>query len=335
MYRLIRPCLFALDAEKAHRVALQSLKFAAKLRLLPTPTSSTAPAKRSIMGLHFPNLIGLAAGLDKNGDYIDALAALGFGSIEIGTVTPRPQSGNPMPRLFRLTTAGAIINRMGFNNKGIDYVKARLAQRRYRGILGVNIGKNKATPNERAIDDYLLGFRELAPYASYVTMNISSPNTLGLRDLQHANSLAPILSALKEAQYQLKQHTGHYSPLVVKIAPDLQNTDIASLATVFLDADIDGVIACNTTIRRDGITNVAHANEAGGLSGLPVRGHSTAVIQQLHQHLATRIPIIGCGGIADESSAREKLAAGASLLQIYTGLIYEGPSLVRRLTQLS
>lgn len=335
MYHFIRPFLFALEAETAHHVALRALHLAHRLNLLrPTVIANNAPHE-TIMGLPFPNKIGLAAGLDKNGDYIDALGALGFGFIEIGTVTPRPQAGNPKPRLFRLPTEGAIINRMGFNNKGVDYVKARLAHRRYRGILGVNIGKNKDTPNERATDDYLLAFNALAPYASYVTVNISSPNTTSLRDLQQAESLTPLLSALKEAQYTLRQQTGHHTPLVVKIAPDLESTDIISLAKVFLNTEVDGVIACNTTIRREGISPVRHVNEVGGLSGIPVRDGSTSVIQQLYQQLATRIPIIGCGGVSDETSARAKLAAGASLLQVYTGLVYEGPRLVKRLARVS
>jgi dihydroorotate dehydrogenase len=284
------------------------------------------------MGLTFPNPVGLAAGLDKDGAYIDGLAALGFGFIEIGTVTPRAQPGNPKPRMFRVPEAQALINRMGFNNGGVDaFVRNVQASRFYqeqRGILGLNIGKNADTPIERATDDYLYCLDKVYPYAAYVTVNISSPNTKNLRQLQQASEIDALLSALKMAQSQLADKHGRYVPLVLKIAPDLDNEQIDTIASALLRHHIDGVIATNTTITRDAVQGLTHANETGGLSGAPVRDLSTRVVRALHQVLQGEIPIIGVGGILSGSDASEKMAAGARLVQLYTGLIYRGPALV-------
>jgi len=280
------------------------------------------------MGLSFPHPIGLAAGLDKNADYIDALATLGFSFIEIGTVTPKPQIGHSRPRLFRLPKQDAIINRMGFNNKGIDYVIRQLEKTSYRGILGINIGKNKDTPVEQAVDDYLLGFRRLWKYASYITLNISSPNTPGLRDLQQVDRLITLLTALKKEQHIIaKSH--RYIPLVVKISPDLSNIELRDLANILLQQQIDGVIATNTTIHREDIKNSPFAKEVGGLSGRPLQARSTQVIKQLHQLLQDKIPIIASGGVIDATAVQEKLNAGASLVQVYTGFIYQGPKIIQ------
>ena len=284
------------------------------------------------MGLTFPNPVGLAAGLDKDGAYIDGLAALGFGFIEIGTVTPRAQPGNPKPRMFRLPEAQALFNRMGFNNGGVDaFVRNVQASRFYqeqRGILGLNIGKNADTPIERATDDYLYCLNKVYPYAAYVTVNISSPNTKNLRQLQQASEIDALLSALKMAQSQLADKHGRYVPLVLKIAPDLDDEQIDTIASALLRNRIDGVIATNTTITRDAVQGLTHANETGGLSGAPVRDLSTRVIRALHQVLQGEIPIIGVGGILSGADASEKMVAGASLIQLYTGLIYRGPELV-------
>ena len=285
------------------------------------------------MGLTFPNPVGLAAGLDKDGAYIDGLAALGFGFIEIGTVTPRAQPGNPKPRMFRLPQAHALINRMGFNNGGVDAfvrnVQASRFHQEKQGILGLNIGKNADTPIERATDDYLQCLDKVYPYAAYVTVNISSPNTKNLRQLQQASELDALLSALKQAQARLADAHGRYVPLALKIAPDLDDEQIETIASALLRHHIDGVIASNTTITRDAVQGLTHANEAGGLSGAPVRELSTRVIRALHQYLKGEIPIIGVGGILSGEHACEKMLAGASLVQLYTGLIYRGPLLVR------
>ncbi len=327
MYWLIKQALFQLNPERSHHLALAAINICYQLGLTSL-LKKIPPTPCTVMGLNFPNRVGLAAGMDKNGDYIDALVALGFGFIEIGTVTPRPQTGNPRPRLFRLVNQAAIINRMGFNGKGIDYVLTRLAKMRYRGILGINIGKNRDTPNERAVDDYLAGMRAFWRYASYLTINVSSPNTSGLRDLQHIEQLTALLTALKAEQTRLQQVENKYVPLVVKIAPDLSTTELDDIANVLLTQKIDGVIATNTTIKRDGVMDSPYANEAGGLSGKPLDALNTRVIQQLHAHLQKKIPIIASGGVMDTTSAREKINAGAQLVQLYTGLIYNGPSLI-------
>lgn len=282
------------------------------------------------MGLRFPNAVGLAAGLDKDGVAIDAFGALGFGFLEIGTLTPLAQPGNDMPRLFRLIPAEGIINRMGFNNEGIAAALPHARQRKYRGILGINIGKNKVTPNERALDDYLACLRAAHPVADYIAVNFSSPNTPGLRELQSAHALEALLDPLLAESRALATTTGKRVPVAVKIAPDLDDGQLAAMADVFRRVKVDAVIATNTTIARDTVAGQPHAQEAGGLSGLPVRAASTAIIRKLSGLLGGEIPIIGVGGIHSADDAREKIAAGATLVQLYTGFIYHGPALVRR-----
>ncbi|WAK01801.1 quinone-dependent dihydroorotate dehydrogenase [Methylobacter sp. YRD-M1] len=329
LYPLLRPLLFSLDPETAHEVTLKLLNMAhaSGLSKLIYPSVEDKPV--TIMGLEFKNPVGLAAGLDKNGDYLDSLAALGFGFVEIGTVTPRPQPGNPKPRLFRLPEHQAIINRMGFNNHGIDHLLAQVKQSRYTGILGINIGKNFDTPIESAVDDYLIGLRKAYSSASYITINISSPNTKNLRQLQQGDEIKSLISALKEEQLKLQQEHGKYVPLALKIAPDLTTDEIGHIARLLLEFAIDGVIATNTTIARDMIANHPLAHEAGGLSGAPVKDKSTAVVRELAAELNGRCPIIAAGGILSASDAQEKIAAGASLVQIYSGLIYKGPQLIK------
>lgn len=329
-YPVIKNILFTLDPERAHDISLQSLRFAYQLGLIRL-LAKMPSHPRTIMGLTFPNPVGLAAGLDKNADYVDALGALGFGFIEVGTVTPKPQEGNPKPRLFRLTKEEAFINRMGFNNKGIEYVAKRLEKMRYRGILGINIGKNRDTPIEEAIDDYLLGFRSLWKFASYMTINISSPNTPGLRDLQQSHLLSQLLAALKLEQNTIARAQNKYVPLVVKLSPDLSGQEVHELSAVLLQHKIDGVIATNTSIHRDGIETASLASEQGGLSGKPLQARSTNIIRELHSALQNKLPIIASGGVMDENAGQEKMQAGASLLQIYTGFIYNGPGLIKRL----
>lgn len=328
MYSLLRPLLFKLDPETAHHVTLDALQTTYRLGVLPLIAQRPKPDPRSVMGLTFPNPVGLAAGLDKNGAYINALAALGFGSIEIGTVTPRPQPGNPKPRLFRLPEAQAIINRMGFNNLGVDALLENVKQSNFKGILGINIGKNFDTPIERAADDYLIGLRKVYKHASYVAINISSPNTKNLRQLQGGDELDALLSQLKAEQEKLAQQHGKYVPLALKIAPDLDSEQIQQIATLLMRHRIDGVIATNTTLSREGVQHLPLHAEAGGLSGAPVREKSTAVIRQLAAALQGSLPIIGVGGILKGADAVEKMQAGASLVQVYSGLIYRGTDLV-------
>jgi dihydroorotate dehydrogenase len=328
LYPLARQLLFCLSPEASHHVALRGISLVERLGL--TGVLPAVPAQPvEAMGLVFPNPVGLAAGLDKNGDYIDGLAALGFGFIEIGTITPRPQPGNPQPRLFRLPEATAIINRMGFNNLGVDHLVRRVEQSRYRGILGINIGKNFDTPVEQAADDYLTCLDKVYAHASYITVNISSPNTKGLRSLQSGDALAALLEPLKNRQAQLATQHGRYVPLAVKIAPDLERSDVEVIAELMRRFEIDGVIATNTTIARAGVEKLPHGQEAGGLSGAPVRESSTRVLHELVQALEGKLPVIGVGGITDGASAAEKAEAGAALVQVYTGFIYRGPALVR------
>ena len=332
MYSIIRPLLFLLPPEKAHHASLASLSILNKIGLLGLFKPKTDQAPIEVMGLEFPNRVGLAAGLDKNGEYIEALAKLGFGFIEIGTVTPRPQPGNPSPRLFRLPKAEAIINRMGFNNKGIDYLTDRVADARkngYKGVIGINIGKNFDTAVEDATEDYLIGLRVAYPYADYITVNISSPNTPGLRTLQYGEELDNLLSALKKEQLKLAAQHKIYKPIAVKVAPDLEPIEITGVAKALLENNIDALIATNTTLSRDAVKNMSHGDEAGGLSGAPVREMSTEVIRHFHNVLKKEIPIIGVGGIASAQDVQDKLDAGAVLVQVYTGLIYKGPSLLR------
>lgn len=328
MFQLIRPALFAFDPETAHHLTLDSLKAAHCLGTLPLIVQQPSLDPHTVMGLTFPNPVGLAAGLDKNGVYIDALAALGFGFIEIGTVTPRPQPGNPKPRLFRLPQAQGIINRMGFNNNGVEALIENVQRAKYRGILGINIGKNADTPIEKAAEDYLIGLGKVYTYASYITINISSPNTKNLRQLQSGDELDALLAQLKTEQEKLSQQHGKYVPLAVKIAPDLDAEQIHNIAALLRKHHIDGVIATNTTLSRMGVEGLPHGNETGGLSGLPVREKSTAVIRQLATELKGEVPIIGVGGILKGEDAQEKMAAGAALVQVYSGLIYRGWELI-------
>ncbi len=329
MYSLVRPLLFALEAETAHHFTLATLRAFDGLGLVPAAAAAPDSCARSIMGIRFPNPVGLAAGLDKNGEYIDALARLGFGFIEIGTVTPRPQPGNPRPRLFRLTAAGALINRLGFNNDGVDRLVENVQRARYRGVLGINIGKNADTPLERAADDYIACLRKVYPLATYVTVNISSPNTRDLRQLQGGAELDALLAALKAEQRRLADAHGKHVPLAVKIAPDLDAEQIETIAGLLRRHQVEAAIATNTTTSRDGVAGLAHAGEAGGLSGAPVAQFSTRVIQELSRALRGEIPVIGVGGIMSGADARTKIGAGASLVQIYTGLVYRGPHLAR------
>ncbi len=328
MFSLMRPILFRLAPETAHHLTLSALNAAYSLGLSRIIAKRPADNPRTVMGLTFPNPVGLAAGLDKNGDCIDGLAALGFGFIEIGTVTPLPQPGNPQPRLFRLPQANAIINRMGFNNDGVDKLVENVKRADYRGILGINIGKNAATPIEKAADDYLICLRKVYAHASYVTVNISSPNTKNLRQLQDEDALNHLLKSLKAEQQKLSDSHGKYVPIALKIAPDLTDEQIAQIANLLMHHRIDGVIATNTTLSREGVENLEHGKDTGGLSGAPVREKSTAVIRALHQHLQGALPIIGVGGILTGADAAEKINAGASLVQLYSGLIYRGPELI-------
>ena len=328
LYSIAKPWLFKLNAERAHDFTLKNLKRLERsglLNLYPRPPKCQP---RKVMGLEFPNPVGLAAGLDKNGAYIDALSMLGFGFIEIGTITPRAQPGNPKPRMFRLPEAEGIINRFGFNNLGVDALLRNVAAAKYQGILGINIGKNFDTPNERAVDDYLHCLRKVYAHASYVTVNISSPNTKNLRALQEKDALAELLRTLKAEQQVLADQHGRYVPIALKIAPDLDAAQIADIASLLMEYRFDGVIATNTTLARDLVQGLPHAEETGGLSGAPVRDRSTAVIKALSQHLQGALPIIGVGGILGADDAAAKIAAGASLVQIYSGLVYRGPVLV-------
>ncbi len=328
-YPLIRPLLFRLDPETAHHVTLNAIDLAFKLRLLKRQCI-TGP-KQHIMGITFPNPIGLAAGLDKNGEHLDALAALGFGFIEIGTVTPRPQPGNPKPRIFRIPQANAIINRLGFNNQGVDQLIENIKQSNYTGILGINIGKNFDTPIAHAAEDYRICLSKAYQYASYITINISSPNTHNLRQLQSADALDTLLSLLKSEQQSLAQKHGKYTPIVVKIAPDLDNTQIASISQLLIKHQIDGIIATNTTLSRNGVEHLTISHETGGLSGAPLTQQATTVIQQLYYFLQNSIPIIGVGGIMSAENAKDKFYAGARLVQIYSALIYQGLDLVLKI----
>lgn len=331
LYALARPLLFAMDPESAHNLTLPALRRAAQTGFLSIRKPASDP--RIVMGITFPNPVGLAAGLDKDGAYIDGLAALGFGFIEVGTVTPRAQPGNPMPRMFRLPKANAIINRMGFNNGGVDAfvsnVRASKFYQNKEGVLGLNIGKNADTPIERAVDDYLICLEKVYPFASYVTVNISSPNTKNLRQLQGASELDGLLAKLKDAQLRLSDQHKRYVPITLKIAPDMDEEQVKIIAQALLYYKMDAVIATNTTITRDAVKELKHGEETGGLSGSPVFEASNAVIRALKKEVGDALPIIGVGGILSGSDAKTKVDAGASLVQLYTGLIYRGPSLIR------
>ena len=328
LFQLFRPALFALDAETAHHATIDGLKTAQCLGLTSLMFKRPPDDPRAVMGLTFPNPVGLAAGLDKNGEVIDALAAFGFGFIEIGTVTPRAQPGNPKPRMFRIPEAQGVINRMGFNNAGVDALIANVQRAKFKGILGINIGKNADTPIEQAADDYLIGLRKVYAHASYVTVNISSPNTKNLRQLQGGDELDALLAQLKAEQLKLATTHERYVPLAVKIAPDLDSEQIKQIAALLIKHRIDGVIATNTTLSRDGVQGLPHGEETGGLSGAPVRDRSTAVIRQLAAELQGALPIIGVGGILKGEDALEKMQAGAALVQVYSGLVYRGQELV-------
>ncbi|PSL13238.1 dihydroorotate oxidase A [Marinobacterium halophilum] len=329
LYDLARALMFRLEAETSHELALGGMNLAASLGLHKLMGAETQSLPTKVMGIRFPNPVGLAAGLDKNGTSVDGLAAMGFGFIEVGTVTPRPQPGNPKPRLFRIPEHSAIINRMGFNNDGVDQLLKNLDRSSYQGVLGINIGKNKDTPNEQAHLDYLLCLRKVYARASYITVNVSSPNTPGLRTLQFGDSLNSLLDALKTEQAKLASLHGRYVPIAVKIAPDMDAEEVGMVASSLKTYEMDGVIATNTTLSRGGVEDSPISDEAGGLSGAPVRNRSTATIRTLAEHLDGALPIIGVGGITEGFDAAEKIEAGASLVQIYTGFIYRGPGLVR------
>ena len=331
LYPLIRKFFFALDPELAHGLGMNGIEFLNRAGIACLLAKPVAANPVELMGLTFPNPVGLAAGLDKNGEHIDALASLGFGFIEIGTVTPRPQPGNPKPRMFRITEKQAIINRMGFNNHGVDQLLANVAKSKFAqagGILGINIGKNFDTPIEKAVDDYLICLDRVYNAASYVAINISSPNTKNLRELQKDDALDALLGQLKAEQTRLADKHGKYVPLVLKIAPDLEDEQIQSIADLLRQHRMDGVIATNTTLSRAEVEGLPNANEAGGLSGAPVFERSTAVLKKLAGHLKGEVPIIGVGGIMQGAEAVAKLDAGASLVQLYSGFIYRGPDLV-------
>ncbi|MCW4455084.1 quinone-dependent dihydroorotate dehydrogenase [Flavobacterium sp. MXW15] len=330
MYSLARPFLFAFDAERAHGLGLSALELAWRTGTTPLLARKIQPMPTPAFGLSFPNPVGLAAGLDKNGEHIDALFALGFGFVEIGTVTPRPQEGNPKPRMFRLPRHMAIINRMGFNNLGVDALVGNVERARRRdGLLGINIGKNKDTPNEEAIADYRHCLERVYPLADYVTVNISSPNTAGLRELQEEQALRQLIGKLREAQESLAAQHGRRVPMLVKVAPDLNDRDIDAAARVLSELSVDGVIATNTTVSRQLVESDPQAHEAGGLSGAPLMGQSTLVLRRLRARLPESIPLIGVGGILSGADAVAKMSAGASLVQCYSGLIYRGPELIR------
>ncbi len=332
-YSAIRKVFFKFDPEAIHELSIKGFKAtgATPLNMLYKQTVPNKPVE--VMGIKFPNPVGLAAGLDKNGECIKAFEALGFGFIEIGTVTPRRQPGNDKPRIFRLPEAKAIINRMGFNNKGVDYLVDQVIKAKYQGVLGINIGKNKDTPDENAKDDYIHCMRKVYDFASYITVNISSPNTPGLRSLQYGEALNELLSALKAEQTSLAEKFGKYIPVAVKIAPDLNADEVTSIAECLIANNIDGVIATNTTLARDKVAHLPFGNEQGGLSGAPVKDKSTEVIKLLAKALDNKLPIIGVGGISSGADAQEKIAAGAKLVQVYTGFIYQGPKLIKDIVQ--
>lgn len=329
MYKLTRSALFCLSAETAHDFALDMIGAGERLGLTRLISPNVPSLPRTVMGLTFDNPIGLAAGLDKNGDCMDGLGSLGFGFLELGTVTPVGQPGNPKPRMFRITEKEALINRMGFNNLGVDHLVANVRKSRYQGVVGINIGKNLSTAVEEANNDYLACLRKVYPHAGYVAVNLSSPNTPGLRKLQYGEALKSLLEALKEEQRVLSQKYGRKVPLAIKIAPDMTPEEITGVASELLAFELDGVIATNTTLDRDAVQGLDHADEAGGLSGAPLSRKSTDVIRQLSAELSGRLPIIGVGGVMDAATAAEKIQAGASLVQIYTGFIYRGPELIR------
>lgn len=331
MYKAIRTILFWFDPEFVHNFTLTFLANCERIKVLKLAFGSLPDAPVDVMGLHFPNPVGLAAGMDKDGVCVDAFGSLGFGFLELGTVTPRPQAGNPKPRLFRIPAELAIINRMGFNNKGIDHLINQISRSKYKGIIGINIGKNFDTPLENALNDYLIGLEKAYPHAHYIAINISSPNTVGLRRLQETEELNQLLTGLKEKQLVLAKQTGRYVPLAVKIAPDLEDDEIKSIANVITTCKIDGVIATNTTLDRSGVEDYQASKESGGLSGSPLTEKSLRVIKVLRETLDNSIPIIASGGIMSSYDAMARLQAGANLVQLYTGFVYHGPNLINEI----
>ncbi len=328
MYSLLRSILFQLDTEFTHRLSLQAIDVLSSAKLLKPFLPAIESRPVTVMGLEFPNPVGLAAGLDKDGDHFNGLGDIGFGFIEIGTVTPKPQLGNPQPRLFRLPEYQAIINRMGFNNKGVDHLVEQVKNRRYQGVLGINIGKNASTPVENAVDDYRIGLQKVYGFADYIAVNISSPNTPGLRTLQYGDQLRELLAAIKSEQLSLEGMHDRYVPIAIKIAPDIDENEVKQVAASLVESGMDCVIATNTTLNREAVAGHKYEKEAGGLSGAPVTQPSLAVIQQLSAELGSKMPIIGVGGIMNGSDAADKIKAGASLVQVYSGFIYRGPSLI-------
>ncbi|WP_088328489.1 quinone-dependent dihydroorotate dehydrogenase [Lacimicrobium sp. SS2-24] len=331
MYAFFRDLLFSLDAERSHDLSMGFLKHSQHTLFKGIYSQKLPPKPVQLLGMNFPNPVGLAAGLDKNGECIDAFAAMGFGFIEIGTVTPRPQPGNDKPRLFRLPQSQAIINRMGFNNKGVDYLVEQVKQAEYQGVLGINIGKNKTTPEENALDDYVACLHKVYAHASYITINISSPNTPGLRNLQYGEALDSLLRGLKLQQQQLAQRHGKYVPILVKIAPDLSDEELEDIARSLMQSGMDGVIATNTTLSREKVQGQEHAEESGGLSGEPLTDQSQAIVIKLKSALQGSMPIIGVGGIHSAETAKARLEAGSDLIQIYSSLIYQGPKLIAKI----
>ncbi len=329
LYPIVRPALFKLYPERAHELTFQQLRFICGTPLESLIRQRLPSRPVTCMGLHFNNALGLAAGLDKNAECIDAFSAMGFGFVEVGTVTPRAQAGNDKPRMFRLVEAEGIINRMGFNNLGVDHLVENVKKTRFKGILGINIGKNKDTAVENGKEDYLICMEKVYAHAGYVAVNISSPNTPGLRTLQYGKALDDLLASIKAKQKALEQRYLKYVPVAVKIAPDLSEEELIQIADSLLRHNIDGVIATNTTLDRSLVSGLKYSTETGGLSGRPVQSRSTAVIKRLAQELDGALPIIGVGGIDSLTAAREKMAAGASLVQIYSGFIYKGLGLIK------
>jgi dihydroorotate dehydrogenase len=329
MYNLFKKAAFMLSAETAHELTIDAFAAMSHLKVTGLIPAPKAQKPINVFGIEFPNAVGLAAGLDKNGEAIDALGAFGFGFVEVGTVTPKPQPGNPLPRLFRIPEKEAIINRMGFNNKGVDYLVERIKKSTYTGVIGVNIGKNKQTPEDEAVNDYLYCLERVYGVAGYVAVNLSSPNTPGLRNLQFGDNLKNLIVALKTKQSELDEQYEH-KPILIKIAPDLTEDEVKDLAATFNELSVDGIIATNTTISREAVEGMKNAEEAGGLSGAPVRDQSNAILKLFREQLNSDIPLIGVGGVMSEHDAEEKLKMGADLVQIYSGFIYSGPGLVKR-----
>ncbi len=327
-HQLIRSLLFKFDAEFSHDLTLKALSLSNNMGLLGFLKAPNPSKLRTVMGIPFQNPVGLAAGLDKNASHIDALGKLGFGFIEVGTITPRPQPGNPRPRLFRLPEAGGIINRFGFNNIGVDAAVENIRLSKYKGVLGINIGKNFDTPIERAAEDYILCMKKVYQYANYIAVNISSPNTKNLRDLQETKALNVLLAQLKQEQTRLNDYYGRYVPIALKISPDLTPKHLDAISKSIIKNRIDGVIATNTTINRDSVSDLSNGKEAGGMSGKPLFNMSNSIIRELYLRLQGEVPIIGVGGISSGEDAAEKINAGAELVQIYSGLIYQGRKLI-------